>query len=203
MAPSTRTLFALLLSAAVPALAQQTNLPPITDGVFAVSASIELNTTRDALWNALTDFPKYPEWNPFVRSAVMTNKLGIPLPADQQHPIENERLIFRVQIPALPLPVDASTPDNILHTQFSLENVTHVQPELGRLAWKYLSPEFLLDSERWTAVSELENGKVLYESREVYNGVAAGLLQDLYGNGLQESFDAQAQALKLLLEGSL
>lgn len=131
----------------------------------------------------------------------MTDDLFVPLPESEQIPTENKRLIFRVQIPPLPLPVSSSTPDNPLHTQISIENITHVQPELGRLAWKYLAPEIALSSERWTAVSAATNGKALYESREVYDGALATTVEALYGIGLQEAFEAQATALKLLLEG--
>ena len=67
-----------------------------------------------------------------------------------------------------------------------------MQPELGRLAWKYLAPEVALSSERWTAVSAATNGKSLYESREVYDGALATTVK---------AFEAQATALKPLLEG--
>lgn len=134
------------------------------------------------------------------RSATATNTLGIPLP--ENRPVENQRLILRVQIPPLPLPVDASTPDNPLNIQFAIENVTAVQHDLGRLAWKYLSPDILLGSERWQAITDLGNGKVLYESREVFRGALSPVVQALYEDGLKKGFEEQAQGLKLLLEGS-
>ena len=40
----------------------------------------------------------------------------------------------------------------------------------------------------------------LYESAEEYGGGLAGVVETLFGAGLQEAFDAQGQALKLLLE---
>ena len=127
------------------------------------------------------------------------NNLTLP----QQRPVENRRLFLRAQIPPLPLPVSAFTPDNVLHTQFAYENITHVQPELGRLAWEYAaSPGELLAAERWQAVSDLGSGKVLYESREVFSGALAVVLRDLLGEDLQKGFDAQGQGLKLLLEGA-
>ena len=134
------------------------------------------------------------------RSAVVTDSLFIPLPNDQQYPQVNKRLIFRVQIPPLPFPVDSNTPDNPLNTQLTTENITVVQPELGRLAWKFLTDQ-LLDSERWQAVTDLGNGKVLYESREVFRGLGAPLVQTLYEDGLRQGFNAQAEGLRRLLEG--
>ncbi|KAF2501815.1 hypothetical protein BU16DRAFT_209748 [Lophium mytilinum] len=198
------TLLSLLLSISISLLspvAARTNLPPVAPGVFNASARIEINTTPALLWTAITNFTAYPEWNPFVRSAITTNPLGIPLPPSDQWPAENRRLLFRVQIPPLPLPVNASTPDNPAHSQTSFENITHVQPGLGRVAWKLLSVDLALEAERWTAVSVAASGKALYESREVYRGALAGVLEALYGEGLQEGFEGQAEALRRLLEG--
>ncbi|KAF2440609.1 hypothetical protein P171DRAFT_435388 [Karstenula rhodostoma CBS 690.94] len=56
-------------------------------------------------------------------------------------------------------------------------------------------------AERWQALSVNENGQVLYESREVFSGTLAPLTQKLYQEKLQGSFNAQAQGLKLWLQG--
>jgi hypothetical protein len=187
-----------LLFALTGALAQYTNLPDVTPGVFNVSARIEIDhTNMTAAWDALTNFPDYPKWNPFVRSSVVVDAANVSLPT--QRPIENTQLILRVQLPALPLPVNENSQDNLLNTQISYENVTHVQPELGRLAWEYY-PNPLMAAERWQALSVNENGQVLYESREVFSGPLAGVTQALYQEKLQTSFDAQAKGLKLWLE---
>lgn len=50
-------------------------------------------------------------------------------------------------------------------------------------------------------VSTVEN-MTLYESAEVYGGGLAGVVESLFGTGLQEAFDAQGVALKELLEGT-
>lgn len=71
---------------------------------------------------------------------MVVSPLNITLP--EQYPVEGKRLFLRTQIPPLPLPVDASTPDNPLNTQFAYENITHVQPDLLRLAWEYAVSEF-------------------------------------------------------------
>jgi hypothetical protein len=134
------------------------------------------------------------------RSATLTNSLFMALsPQEQRSPKEGSRIIFRVQIPPLPIPVNASTPDNPWNTQYSLENVTYVQPEKYRIAWKFLFIDSMLESERWSAFST-QNGKAVYESRDVFHGALAGLLQSIYGSDLQKAFEAQGQALKLLLE---
>lgn len=77
--------------------------------------------------------------NPLNSAAIILTPLNLTLP--RQYPVEGTNLYMRVQVPPLPLPVDASTPDNPLHTQVTLENITHVQPERLRLAWKHVSEE--------------------------------------------------------------
>jgi hypothetical protein len=131
-------------------------------------------------------------------AAIVLSPLNVSLP--EQYPAENKRLYLRNQIPPLPLPVSASTPDNTLNTQLAYENITHVQPDLLRLAWAYYADD-LLDAERWQAITDLGNGTVLYESREVFRGPLAPTLEALMKEGLQKGFDAQGEGLKLLLEG--
>ena len=45
----------------------QTNLPDVSPGVFNISTRIVIGTNTAAVWETLLDFPKYPDWNPFVR----------------------------------------------------------------------------------------------------------------------------------------
>lgn len=33
-----------------------------------ITTSIEINASVEVVWNVLTDFEKYPEWNPFIQS---------------------------------------------------------------------------------------------------------------------------------------
>ncbi|KAJ4374219.1 hypothetical protein N0V83_002960 [Neocucurbitaria cava] len=182
----------------ITALSEYTNLPDVPPGIFNASTRIEIHSTTTAAWNALTNFPDYADWNPFVRAAIVVSPQNLTLP--EQYPVESNHLFMRTQIPPLPLPVNSSTPDNPLNTEFAYELITHVQPDLGRLAWKY-TPEALLQSQRWQAISDLGNGTLLYESREVFNGPLASVLKATLGESLQKGFDAQGQGLKLLLEG--
>ena len=33
-----------------------------------ISTEIEINAPVETVWSILTDFDKYPDWNPFVKS---------------------------------------------------------------------------------------------------------------------------------------
>lgn len=117
------------------------------------------------------------------------------VPTEDQTPEEGKRLIIRVQIPPLQ---SANETENPLHTQFSFENITAFEPENYRMAWgQIMIPQALLSGNRWTALSEIEGG-TLYESREIFRGGLAPLLETLSQKGLQEAFEAQAAALEAL-----
>lgn len=179
------------------ASAQTTNLPDMPPGVFEVGTRIHIKSTAAQAYNALILFPNYADWNPFVRNATVLDPWN--LTSSEQVPVEGKRLFLRVQIPPLPLPVDRNTPSKLMNTQFAYENITHVEPELGRVAWAY-TPDTFLQAERWQAVSDIGNGTVLYESREIFHGALASTLKALMGENLQASFEAQGEGLKLYLE---
>ncbi|KAI0094274.1 hypothetical protein BDY19DRAFT_988135 [Irpex rosettiformis] len=191
----------------------QTNLPPVASGTdFAVGTNITINAPIATVWDVLMDWEHYADWNPFVRTQTLANEFFIPVPVVNRtlaaieaagSSLENKRVIFGVQIPPLPLPVNASTPSNLLHSQTSFENITAMEPDQHRMAWKQLMfPEAILATERWSALSSV-GGQTLYESRIGIGGALSGILKGLFGEGLQESFDAQGVALKARVEGGL
>ena len=77
-----------------------------------------------------------------------------------------------------------------LATQYAYERITHVQREEGRLCWVYVA-DGLVEAERWQAISDMEDGVVLYyESREVFGGALAGVVKAGFGGDLQRGFEA-------------
>ena len=44
-----------------------------------ISTDIEINASAERVWQVLTDFPKLPEWNPFLRSVEGKLEVGQPL----------------------------------------------------------------------------------------------------------------------------
>uniref|UniRef100_A0A0W0EYQ0 Coenzyme Q-binding protein COQ10 START domain-containing protein n=1 Tax=Moniliophthora roreri TaxID=221103 RepID=A0A0W0EYQ0_MONRR len=193
------------------------HLPPVAPGYFNVSASTLINAPIDEVWQVLLDLPKYPEWNPFARLAsvlhlnklpklteygrkqVVTNALFIPI--DDQTPKEGGYMLITTQIPPIEGPIDANTPGNLLNTRISGEKITHINtPEPYQAAWKFHpSADIALSAERWSVLSVFE-GQTYYETREVFDGLLAPLVESTQGDGLQKGFHAQAKALKARLE---
>ncbi|ESK90891.1 hypothetical protein Moror_16477 [Moniliophthora roreri MCA 2997] len=175
------------------------HLPPVAPGYFNVSASTLINAPIDEVWQVLLDLPKYPEWNPFARKQVVTNALFIPI--DDQTPKEGGYMLITTQIPPIEGPIDANTPGNLLNTRISGEKITHINtPEPYQAAWKFHpSADIALSAERWSVLSVFE-GQTYYETREVFDGLLAPLVESTQGDGLQKGFHAQAKALKARLE---
>lgn len=126
-------------------------------------------------------------------------------PADDQTPAVGSVIRITSQIPPLPFPVNASTPPNILNIRITTENVSHILPDTHQVRWYLLSIDQIIAAERWSTVSEFVDDdnktKVFYESRGVYSGDLSGTVQALLEKDITASFQAQADAMKLTLEG--
>ncbi|KAI0830250.1 hypothetical protein BC628DRAFT_1408386 [Trametes gibbosa] len=165
-----------------------TNLPlPMYSGALTANVSIIIDAPVDKVWDALLDFPKYPEW----RSQVVTDNDKNPL--DDQTPKEGDFLLMKVHIPP--------SLDDTVSTTSAFEKITHVQPDLHRVAWNSTLPSWFVKAERWQAVSASEDGKTLYESREIFAGPGAYAIKLFIAKDLENSFVAQAEALKTYVEG--
>jgi len=54
--------------------------------VKQLTTNIEINASANTVWNILTDFDEYPQWNPFIRSASGEVKKGMRLEVQLQPP---------------------------------------------------------------------------------------------------------------------
>ncbi|PBK86169.1 hypothetical protein ARMGADRAFT_1169302 [Armillaria gallica] len=167
------------------------NLPEAT-GKININGSSLINAPKDAVWNALLNFASYPNWNPFVRSQLVANEFAIPL--DNQISFLGAKLVIMSQIPPLPQPVHVPTPPDLLTQHITIEDITVINTENYRVAWFFLSPDWVLNTNRWSAVSTVADDdgveKSYYESRETFNGPLESVVQDLFGDDIAESFEA-------------
>ncbi|KAL1740709.1 hypothetical protein HDZ31DRAFT_46957 [Schizophyllum fasciatum] len=174
----------------------KTYLPPsVNDGVFAVSASCVINAPREKVWAILCDFPRYKEWNPFVRGQTVVDASGKPL--EDQTPVAGRSLyIYPVHIPPR-----LGEPDKTTRVSAASEIITVVDKENYRTAWKNVAlPEFLrpylMNADRWQILTEVEGGKTKYETIEVFGGIAAYFIKWFVGKDLKAGFEAMAETLK-------
>ncbi|KAH9920863.1 uncharacterized protein BXZ73DRAFT_52039 [Epithele typhae] len=166
--------------------AATTNLPPQTyEGVFTMAVSCDIDAPIETVWDILTDFPKYGECQQITDAARR--------PLADQTPAAGQHLLMHVHI--LPTLDDARAKRTA-----TFERILACDPAARRLAWAVLLPAWFLRAERWQALSALGGG-TRYESREVFAGPGAYLIRMMMRRGLQESFDAMADALKARAEG--
>ncbi|KAF9806332.1 hypothetical protein IEO21_08712 [Rhodonia placenta] len=134
------------------------NLPsPSFQGPLTISASSVIDAPIDKVWQILVDFTSYSEWSNRHKQLIVDSSSKEPLP--DQTPREGLYLLMEVHIP--PTPDRSHTP-----TSRPLEMITAVDPAAHRVAWKNLMPSWFLRAERWQALSVVEDGKTLYETRE-------------------------------------
>ena len=109
-------------------------------------------------------------------------------PLDDQTPVEGQYLVMKVHIPP--------SLDDKVPTIDVFEQISHVQPDLHRVAWVSTLPSWFVKAERWQALSTTEDGKTLYESREVFAGPSAWAIRWFLSTNLMKGFEAMAEALK-------
>jgi len=161
--------------------------PAAGDGVFNVHKTTEINAPIEEVWRVLTDFPKYHDWNPFVRSITIVDKSKKEL-ADQTLAVD-KFLLMKCNIPP-------SMDDNRKQAH-SLELVKAVDEENHRLSWIYVDyPSWVLRAERWQILTSLPDGRTKYETWEVFGGSLAYVVKWHLGKSLEESFTSFATGLK-------
>jgi len=128
-------------------------LPPDISGSIAhVTAEITIDAPIETVWNIIVDFESYTNWNPFVRSQLITDEQWNPL-EPQPKPTEGAFLLMLCKIPPPPdgslVPVDKS-----LTT--SKEMLNFVEEENHRIGWtQKLYPNWAMKEQRWQELTEV------------------------------------------------
>jgi len=139
-------------------------------------SEIEINASAERVWDILTDFASYPQWNPFIRSISGELEVG-------------ERLEVRLE-----------PPDS---RGISLRpTVLRAEPNrLMRWVGHLLVPG-LFDGEHSLVTEPLEENRVRFVQHEAFKGVLVRLLARSLDKNTLRGFEQMNEALKERAEAS-
>jgi len=133
-------------------------------------SEIEINASAERVWDILTDFAAYPQWNPFIRSISGELEVG-------------ERLEVRLEPP---------------DSRGITLRPTVLRAEPNRLMrWVgHLLVPGLFDGEHSLVTEPLEVSRVRFVQHEVFKGVLVSLLARSLDNNTLRGFEEMNEALK-------
>lgn len=118
-----------------------------------IATEIEINSTSERVWQVLTDFDNYSNWNPFIKSITGKKIVGQKL-ATQIIPPNRKLMKFS--------PVVLTFETN------------------KELRWLGSGPiKGVFDGEHYFKIIEQENGSVKFEHGERFSGILVGLMPKL------------------------
>jgi hypothetical protein len=131
--------------------------------VKELRSQIEIEAPAERVWQVLTDFAAYPEWNPFIRRV-------------NGRPELEERLVVRMQ------------PSGMRGMTFR-PTVTKAEPgrELRWLGHLFVSGIF--DGEHIFEIEVLDRVRILFIQREVFKGLLVPLLARSLDRDTQRGFE--------------
>ncbi|MGH3505107.1 MAG: SRPBCC family protein [Nocardioidaceae bacterium] len=140
-----------------------------------VSTVVDINADPQAVWNVLTDFAAYGEWNPFMDRAEGTPEVGAKLVIHLAPP-GGRGMTFKPT-------VTAATPGQELRW-------------LGKLAFGGL-----FDGEHYFVLTPTANGATRLTHGERFSGILVALMKGTTQNA-HVGYEAFNQALKQHVEGA-
>jgi hypothetical protein len=133
-------------------------------------SEIEIAAPAERVWRVLTDFPSYPQWNPFIRRIRGEPKTG-------------ERLEVRLEPPG----------GRGMTFRPKLLNV-EANRELRWLG--HLFVPGLFDGEHWLTIEPLGESRVRFVQREEFRGLLVPLLARSLDDNTRRGFEEMNHALK-------
>lgn len=137
---------------------------------------IEINASSDKVWDILTDFASYPEWNPFVRELDGSAQVGKRIRTVLQTP-NKKGLTFRPRIIKI-----------VPRREFRWH---------GMLGFRGL-----FDGEHIFELHPSEAHKVRFIQREIFTGILAPLILKSIESNTRAGFEQMNRALKERCEAS-
>ena len=136
---------------------------------------IEIGAPPDRVWQALIDFDKYPEWNPFLTRAEGKAAVGVQV-----------KIVFKF-----------GARDTTLKCR-----IVTLEPNRELLwTWHILFPA-LYGGEHRFAIEPLAENRARFVQREVFNGLLLPLFAKGIDSSTRQGFEAMDQALKARAEGA-
>lgn len=141
-----------------------------------LETKIKINASAEKVWNVLTDFGSYPEWNPFV-----VNFSGNPEVGNQI---------------AVDLKMEGNAPQTF-KPEVLVKDTNKEFRWLGKMFVKGL-----FDGEHYFRIRETAEG-VEFTQGENFTGVFVSPIMSLIGKKTEDGFNAMNQALKNRVERSI
>ena len=139
-----------------------------------IRTEIEIQASDKRVWQLLTDFASFPQWNPFMRQAVGEPKTGA-------------RLEVRIQ------------PSGASGMTFR-PTVLKVEPN-RELRWLgHLLMPGLFDGEHILTIESLAENRVRFVQREIFTGILVPLFAHGLDTDTRRGFEEMNRALKALAE---
>jgi hypothetical protein len=143
--------------------------------VRSIETEITIRGTADEVWAVLTDFPRYPDWNPFIREA-------------SGEVVTGSRLSVRIQPPG--------------GKAMAFQPRVRVVAPARELRWLgHLLFPGLFDGEHMFRIDPLPNEEVRFLQSERFRGVLVALLPASMYQNTQRGFEQMNRALKERVEG--
>jgi hypothetical protein len=139
---------------------------------FVIDATLDIEAPAELVWEVITDFPRYAEWNPFIVACSSTLKPGDPID-------------LQVMLTSRP----QKQREWILSHSPGAEFVYCMKPVPG-----------LLRSRRSHKVSALGPGRSRYESHFELAGAMRPLVLALFGGGMRRGFAGMTAGIKTRAE---
>ena len=134
-----------------------------------IVTEIEINASPSQVWQVLTDFEKYPTWNPFIKKisgiAGRNEKLEVHMPDPR-----GGTMVF--------------TPTGI------------VAERDRELRWLGRSEGDVFNGEHRFLIEPIQNKKVHFAQREKFTGSMVESLDDWLDTAVKQNFEAMNRALK-------
>ena len=135
-----------------------------------LDTSIDIDASAQRVWEILTDFPAYPQWNPFITKITGLVEAGT-------------QLIVQLTLPGKP-------PMSFKPTLKVAE-----RPRELRWAGQVLAPG-LFDGEHGFEIETLDAGRCRLRHVEIFSGVLVPLFIPALQDATRAGFEAMNRALK-------